>query len=190
MSKSVTFGISHPFILSETPASEARAAVIDVANALFDGHEEHSPEVTPAGAGESGLDGVPSIAFNVPVLVDDDDPLRAYDLLPQLLAAVGEAAQARGYLLLSCKPTCFDLLDHLEDGTITQDNHGRRRCLGWHTILVDAGRLEGAASELDEDGDPHYAYWWNHSFGETVARAVQRHIAGAELQRVLGQLTA
>lgn len=188
MSKSVTFGISHPFILSETPVSEARAAVIDVANALFDGHEGHNPEVTPAG--ESGLDGVPSVSFNIPVLVDDDNPLPAYDLLPQLLAAAGEAAQARGYFIVCCKPTCFDLLDYLEDGTITQDNHGRRRCLGWHAVLVDSRRLEGVATELDEDGDPQFAYWWNHAFGETVAHAVRRHTVSAELREALGQLIA
>lgn len=188
MSKSVTFGISHPFILSETPVSEARAAVIDVANALFDGHEEHNPEVTPAG--ESGLDGVPSISYNIPVLVDDDNPLPAYDLLPQLLAAAGEAARARGYFLLSCKPTCIDLLDHLEDGTITQDNYGRRRCIGWNATLVDSRRLEGVATELDGDGDPQFAYWWGNAFGEAVARAVRYHTVSDELREVLGQLRA
>lgn len=189
MSKeAATFGISHPFILSETPVGEARAAVIDVANALFESHEKCNPGVPPAG--ESDLDGVPSIALNVPVLVDDDNPLPAYELLPQLLAVVGEAARVRGYIILSCKPVCVDILDYLEDGTFTQDNFGRRRCLGWHTVLVDSRRLEGIASELDEDGDPHFAYWWNRSVGETVAHAVQRHSVGAELRRALGQLTA
>jgi len=175
--KTPSFGTEKPFIFSDDDPVTAAHKLEELVNGILDGHEEVNAEGrTPEGR-------LASARVNVPVLIVDDKYREAYELLPFLVHRINEVAINRGYVIFSLAPTVHNLLDHLEDGTITQDNRGSYRAIGMTFTLVNWDRyLADHAAERDEDGDPHGHYWWNRSFSDALEARVKRSLGAlAEL---------
>lgn len=175
--KTPSFGIEKPFIFSDDDPIVAAHKLDNLTNEILDGHEEANAEGRPP------EDRLAAARVNVPVLIVDDNFRGAYELLPFLVHRINEEAVNRGYIIFSLAPTVHNLLDLLEDGTITQDNRGTYRAIGMTFCLVNWDRyLADHAAEKDEDGDPLGHYWWTRSFSDALEARVKGSLGGlAEL---------
>jgi len=153
-----SFGVDRPFLFSDMSAEALTSETRDFVDTLLSQHiaRRTGDDLDPRNGTLAGLTAAVYVLLAPGALY----PASA---LAVALQAATQKLEEEGYTVLSLSPTNGNLADLIDDEDVpypTFSTRGADYIAGWRLVIAKKADLDHFATDLDEDDDPRYAYFW------------------------------